>query len=399
MSSPPVSRLLALLTFSALINYLDRQSLAVLLPVLREELQLTTSDYSRISSAFLIAYSLGQLVAGPTINRFGIRRTLALSVAVWSAASMLHGLAGTALELLALRVVLGVGESTNWPAGVKAIYLWAPTYRRALYLGVFDAGAAIGTASAFPLMALLTQWYGWRAAFVVIGASGFLWLLFWLPSAPAREAQPAPGVGVPWRELLRQPLLWGLVLTRFFATPVWWFYVFWLSDYLAVERGMTLMQLGLWGWLPYLSVDLGKIIGGRLSDYWSAGGKPFLAARRQVMAIGAVIMPLGVLAVTAPTVTMAVVWAATGTFGFGLWSVNILAIHADVFPERQIATAVGITTAAGGLGGAVFSWATGQIVSAAGYAHAFTLTAATAVLAYGILYAFTRGRREMAWMG
>jgi ACS family hexuronate transporter-like MFS transporter len=294
-----------------------------------------------------------------------------------------------------LRVVLGLGESTNWPAGVKAIYLWAPTYRRALYLGIFDAGAAIGTASAFPLMVVLTQRFGWRVAFGVIGAIGLVWLFFWWPNVPEQEARPALAGRAPWRELLRQRVLWGLVLTRFFATPVWWFYVFWLSDYLAVERGMTLMQLGLWGWLPYLSVDLGKIFGGRLSDYWSVRGKPFLVARRQVMAMGAVIMPAGALAVTAPTVTMAVLWAAVGTFGFGLWSVNILAIHADVFPETQIATAVGITTAAGGMGGAVFSWLTGQIVNAAGYTHAFTLTAATAVLAYGILYLFTQVRRRM----
>lgn len=388
---------MALLTVSAWINHLDRQSLAVALPMLREALPLTTSDYSRISSAFLIAYSLGQLAVGPLINRFGIRRVLAISVAVWSAAAMLHGLAGTALELLALRIVLGLGESANWPAGVKAIYLWAPTYRRALFLGIFDAGAAIGTASAFPLMALLAHWYGWRSAFLLIGASGFVWLLFWLSNAPAGEVQPKPDGPAPWRELLRHPLLWGLALTRFFATPVWWFSVFWLSDYLAAERGLTLAQLGLWGWLPYVSVDVGKVIGGRLSDYWSAQGKPFLEARRQVMAVGALLVPAGVLAVTASTVSMALVWAAVGTFGFGLWSVNMLAIHTDVFPERQIATAVGITTAAGGFGGAVFSWVTGQIVHAAGYPYAFALTAATGLLAYGILHLFTRAGRGKAW--
>lgn len=387
-----MSWLLALLTISAVINYLDRQCLAVLVPTLRQDLGLTTTQYSHISTAFLIAYSIGQLLAGPIINRLGIRWSLAISVALWSLAAMLHSVVGTAMQLLALRIALALGESLNWPAGVKAILLWAPAERRALFVGIFDSGAAIGSAIALPLMATLTHLYGWRAAFAITGSIGFVWLFFWLPVYPAITPAPATGNATS-STLLRQPLLWGLVLTRFFATPVWWFYIFWLSDYLAVERGLTLAEIGLWGWLPYLSVDVGKLVGGRLSDHWAATGHTFRDARRNVMAIGAVFMAAGIFVATASTAMTAIFWAAIGTFGFGLWSVNILALHTDVFPHEQIATAVGITTAAGGLGGAVFSWWTGRIVETWGYTHAFTLTAATAVTAYAILHYFTRPAR------
>lgn len=380
---------LALLTLSTLVNYLDRQSLAVVLPAVRQHLSISATDYGLISSVFLIAYSLGQLLAVPLIDRLGIRLSMGLFVAFWSLAAMLHGFAQNTLHLIILRALLGLSEAGNWPAGVKAIALWFPSHRRAFSLGVFDGGAAFGSVLAFPLMSTLTAYYGWRAAFLTLGAIGLVWLSLWLlsvenfappsslPSTPAPLALPS---------LLSQPTLWALLAVRFFATPVWWFYVFWLPDYLTQQRGFTLEQIGLIGWLPYLTVDLGKWTGGLLSDRLASSRSNSLFARRSVMAAGALLMAAAVFVVDAASAGSAMAWITLGTFGFGLWSVNILALHTDSFHSAQLASAVGITTAASSASGALFTWLTGHIVSSLGYHYAFAGTSLIAIIAYAILH-------------
>lgn len=385
---------LTLLTLSTLLNYLDRQALAVVVPTLREQIGLTASSYGSISSAFLVAYSAGQLLAGPIVDRLGLRLGLALFVGLWSLAAMLHGFAQNAAHLFALRILLGVGEAGNWPAGVKAISAWFPRERRALYLGIFDGGAAFGSVLAFPLMAGLSTLYGWRAAFLAVGSLGLLWLVLWLLSTDASSGTAQPALAVPplITPLFAHPALWVLMAIRFFATPVWWFYVFWLPDYLAQGRGLSLVQIGLWGWVPYISADLGKWIGGFLSDRFATSSAGVIPARKNVMAAGALLMAAGIFVFDASSTSSAIAWVSLGTFGFGLWSVNILALHADSFPDSQMATAVGVTTAAAGLGGAVFTWLTGRIVDAFGYRYAFALTAAIAITAYGILHWSLRQR-------
>lgn len=384
---------LALLTLFTLVNYLDRQSLAVVLPILREQIHLLPTDYGLISAAFLIAYSIGQLLAGPVINTLGLRLGLALFVGFWSLAAMLHGFAQSAFHLLVLRVLLGVAEAGNWPTGVKAITLWYPAHRRALYLGIFDGGAAFGSVLAFPLMAGLSTQFGWRTAFLAVGSIGLLWLIFWLLSIEDHSlpsfSPPAIHSSAP---LLTQSILWALMATRFLATPVWWFYVFWLPDYLSQGRGLSIEQIGIVGWVPYLTVDLGKWIGGFFSDRLALSRSNPLAARRTVMAIGAVLMAAGVFVVDAASSANAIAWISLGTFGFGLWSVNILALHSDSFHPSQLATAVGFTTAASSAGGALFTWLTGYVVQSFGYRYAFATTGAISIIAYTILHFSMRSR-------
>ncbi len=387
---------LALLALSTLVNYLDRQSLAVVVPLLRDQIGLTASAYGTISAAFLIAYGCGQLVAGPIVDRLGIRLGLSLFVAVWSLAAMLHGFAQSALHLLLLRILLGCSEAGNWPAGVKAIALWFPVGRRAFYLGIFDGGAAIGAMLAFPLMAGLSKVYGWRAAFLAVGALGLIWLILWLlvaddEQAPSRDEKREV---LPGPSLLANSVLWSLMASRFFATPVWWFYIFWLPDYLSRGRGLSLEQIGLWGWLPYITVDLGKWIGGHYSDRLAVSPLGFIAARKRVMTVGALLMAGAAFVSGANSAPAAIAWVCVGTFGFGLWSVNILALHADSFPSTQLASAVGFTTASSALGGALFTWLTGRIVDAYGYTAAFTLTALLAVTAFLILQLTLASRRQ-----
>jgi ACS family hexuronate transporter-like MFS transporter len=380
--------ILALLSVSTLINYLDRQALAVIMPTLRREMSLSSADYGNITTAFLVAYSAGQIFAGAIIDRIGVRAGLAVFVTAWSLAAMAHGLAATATQLLILRILLGLGEAGNWPAGIKAISERFPKTERAFSMGVFDGGSAVGAILAPPLVAALTLYFGWRAAFFSTGALGLVWLAAWLlfyrdtPTATAAPTAPPANL---WT-LLANRELWGLMGTRMLVTPVWWFYIFWLPDYLGQGRGLSLKEIGLFGWVPYVTVDLGKLVGGGISDRLIAHGGNTTLARKSVMAAAAVCMAGGLFVVEAASAASALAWISLATFGFGMWSANILALHADLFDPSTIASAVGWTTAASGVGGAAFAWLTGQMVDAQGYGLVFALAGSTALIAFAVLW-------------
>jgi MFS transporter, ACS family, hexuronate transporter len=373
--------ILGLLFLSTVINYVDRQALSVLLPTLRTELDLSSADYGIITTVFLTAYTIAQIPAGMWIDKVGTRLGFCVSIIGWSLAAILHALASGPLSLGLFRGLLGVTEAGNWPAGTKAVAQWFPQKRRALAMAVFDSGSALGAIAAPPVVALLALQFGWRAAFVVTGIFGFAWLAGWLVvyhapqnhpwlSAEDRamvlaEVGPVPqsaGFTAPLRRIIRTRALWGLMATRMVATPVWWFYVFWLPDYLNKGRGFSLMEIGLYGWIPYLTVDLGKMSGGALSDWLLARGRSATFARKSVMLVGALAMMSGIQVAGAPNAAAAIAWVCVATFGFGMWSANILALHADIFPAETMGTAVGATLMAASLGGAIFTYGVGQVV-------------------------------------
>ncbi|MBC8165744.1 MAG: MFS transporter [Bryobacteraceae bacterium] len=389
--------ILALLSFSTLVNYLDRQTLSVVVPMLRTEMSLSSAEYGNITTAFLIAYSAGQILAGGVVDRIGVRWGLAIFAGVWTLAAIAHGFAQTAGQLLALRILLGLGEAGNWPAGVKAVSEWFSKSERAFSMGIFDGGSALGAILAPPLVAALTLTFGWRAAFFATGALGFVWLGLWLVfyrSSPTATAAPSKP-GVVWEILVNQQL-WSLMATRLLATPVWWFYVFWLPDYLGKGRGLSLREIGLFGWVPYVTVDLGKLVGGRLSDRLIAQGYESAISRKVVMGGAALCMTGGLFVVEAASAASALAWVSLATFGFGMWSANILALHADLFDSSTIASAVGWTTAASSIGGAAFTWLTGRVVDSQGYGLVFAMAGSAALFAFGVLWfgVFTPTRRE-----
>jgi MFS transporter, ACS family, hexuronate transporter len=398
--------ILFLLFLSTVINYMDRQALSVLLPTLRGELGISSSEYGTITTLFLTAYTIGQLFAGIVIDRIGTRRGFAWAILFWSLAAMLHAFARGALSLGVMRFALGLSEAGNWPAGGKAVAQWFPQQRRAFGMAVFDGGSAVGAILAPPIVAVLALQFGWRAAFVVTGALGFIWLVGWwfVYQAPGEHAwlseadreqamresgagkRQATSFGAALRQIIGWRQLWGLMATRMLATPVWWFYVFWLPDYLSKERGFTLKEIGLFGWIPYLTVDLGKLIGGACSDRMLASGYSATLARKSVMAAGALAMVAGVLVVGAETAAGAIAWVCVATFGFGLWSANILALHADIFPTETMATAVGLTGMASSLGGSIFTYAIGLMVDRTGYQPVFAIAGMLTLLACIVLF-------------
>ncbi len=388
--------ILGLAGLSTVLNYIDRQALAVLLPVLRQDLGLTSIDYGTATTLFLVAYTVGQFSGGIFIDHFGTRRGFAWCVAAWSVAAALHALARGPVSLCVLRFVLGLTQAGTWPAGTKAVAEWFPKKGRALAMGVFDGGSAIGAVLAPPLVASLALAWGWREAFVVTGSLGLIWVSLWLGVyRPGSAAGRAPRVPYGLHRLLGLRPLWGLMLTRMLATPVWWFYVFWLPDYLSGERGFSLKDIALFGWIPFLAVDIGKIAGGSASDWLLARRCSVTWARKTVMAAGALAMLGGVRVAGAETSVGAICWVSVATFGLGMWSANVLALHADIFPAGAMGTAIGITGTAASLGGVVFTYATGLIVHAHGYEPAFWI-AGTAALGAFLCTVLVLGKVEEA---
>jgi MFS transporter, ACS family, hexuronate transporter len=407
--------ILGLLFLSTVINYVDRQALSVLLPTLRGELGLSSAEYGTITTLFLAAYTVAQLGAGLVIDRVGTRRGFAWAIIIWSIAAVAHAFARGPLSLSVFRFALGIGEAGNWPAGGKAVAQWFPQRRRAFGMAVFDGGSAVGAIIAPPLVAALALHFGWRSAFVFTGLLGFAWLALWLwvygspenhkwltnedREIAAKEGGVAPSgsrtFGASLRGIIGMRQLWGLMVTRMVATPVWWFYVFWLPDYLGKGRGFSLKEIGMFGWIPYLTVDIGKMLGGAASDRLLGRGFSATFARKSVMVAGALAMLGGIQVVGADSPAAAIVWVSVATFGFGMWSANILALHADIFPSEAMASAIGLTGMAASLGGAAFTFAVGQVVDRAGYAPVFWAAGVAALVACLALF-FWVGRVEAA---
>jgi ACS family hexuronate transporter-like MFS transporter len=383
--------ILGLLFLSTVINYLDRQALSVLLPTLRKDLGLTSEDYGAITMVFMLAYTVAQLGAGMVIDRVGTRRSFSWFVVGWSLSAMAHAFARGAMSLGVFRCLLALSEAGNWPAGAKAVARWFPMQRRGMAMAVFDSGAALGAVLAPPLVALLALQFGWRAAFAGTAVVGFVWLVAWLKvydepeqhrwlseedrTAVLAEVGPVAkkggGFGAALRGMIGAGPVWGMLATRMLATPVWWFYVFWLPDYLSKARGFSLKEIGFYGWIPYLTVDFGKVAGGMASDWLLARGFGSALARKSVMVCGGLMMSAGLMVVGAPTPATAIAWVCVATFGFGMWSANIYALHADIFPSQTLATAVGFTGMGSSLGGAAFTYVAGLVVDKAGYSPVF----------------------------
>ena len=402
--------ILGLLFATTCINYIDRQALSLMVPVLRTELGLTSAAYGTITAVFVATYSVGQALAGPLVERLGVRLALLAAVVVWSLAGMSHALAGGFVGLLIARILLAISESVNWPAGTMAVARWFPPHRRASAMGIFDGGSAIGAVIAAPLVTVLTFHAGWRVAFIVTGVFGLAWALAWwrwyydpqehpwLDQARRgayAAAPPRRGMWSTWGVLFNRPAFWMLFFARMCATPIWWFYVFWLPDYLGTGRGLDVLMIGYLAWIPYLTADLGKIGGGFASDRLIRGGFAIEKARMLIMVLGAAGMVCGLLVVSAGSLPEAILWMSVATAGFGAWSANMLALHADLLPESSLASGVGLTGLASGLGGAVSAKIIGGLVDGHGYGAAFTATGVLALVAAVIIVGGIISRRVL----
>jgi ACS family hexuronate transporter-like MFS transporter len=282
------------LFLSTVTNYISRQTFSVLAPMLASQYHFSHSDLARILGAFQISYALTWLLGGIFLDAVGTRLGLALAVSFWSVVNIFTGFASSVSDFATFRFLLGIGEGFNWPGATKTVAEWFPSEERSLAVAIFDSGSSVGGA----LAALAIPWIaialGWRWSFVFSGALGFVWLLMWLLVyhpldrhpwvAPEEVAYIRAGQdsalrsqrrGVDrWLTLMKSSNVWGIVLGRSLTDPIWWFYIFWLPQYLSDARGFSLKRIALFGWIPFVAADLGNFTGVGFQAIASGGESP-----------------------------------------------------------------------------------------------------------------------------
>jgi ACS family hexuronate transporter-like MFS transporter len=392
----------ALLFFVTVLNYVDRQTLSVLAPVLRDEFHMSNSDYAFVVNAFLIAYTVMQAGSGAFLDWIGTKWGFAIMFVWWSAATFLHRFAHGVRSLALFRFLLGVGEAGNWPGAAKAIAEWFPDNERGAAMGIFNAGSSTGALLAPPLIAFTALRLGWRNAFTVISLAGMTWLVLWIctyrkPSASA-SAQLAGGTAdvdnasaalpkpkIPWLSLFAYREMWGILLARAVTDAVWWFYIFWLPEYLKHERGFTLAMIGFLAWIPFLTADLGCIAGGWCSDLLMRRGVSLNRARKVVLAGSASLTGAAWFVPSTTSATTALALIAVATFGVQSWGTLLLTLPADLFPSDVVASVSGLSGFGAGAGGVLFTFLTGYLLDKFSYRPVLGLVATMHLLGFLIL--------------
>jgi ACS family hexuronate transporter-like MFS transporter len=388
---------------STVVNYIDRQTFSVLAPVISRELHFSHTDLSRIISAFQFSYAGMWQIGGVMLDIVGTRLGLALAVTWWSIISMFTGLANSVASFGAFRFLLGIGEGCNWPGASKTVAEWFPAKERGVAVAIFDSGSSVGGAIAalsVPWVAIL---FGWRYAFVLSGLLGFLWLMVWLavyhpldrhPRVTAEErtliaagrdtARVSAQKGLArWLSLLKQPNVWGIVLGRSLTDPIWWFYVFWLPQYLSDARGFSLKQIAAFAWLPFVASDAGNFTGGFTSGFLIKRGMPVVRARKWVCVISSLPILAGIPAATTHNPYLAVILISFAVWGYASWSTMGLTFPSDLFPQDVVASVTGVSGLGAGLAGALFTLLVGWLVDKfkGSYYPAFFLAATVPLLA------------------
>lgn len=356
-----------LLFVSTVINYIDRQTLSVLAPILKAEHHWTNADYASILLAFRLAYTIMQSVSGRLLDRLGTRRGLTLTVSFYSAVAGLTSLAQGLTGFRVFRFLLGSGEAANWPGATKAVSEWFPAKERAWAVALFDSGSSIGGAVAPFLVLFLYRHFGtWRPAFLVTASLGALWLIAFqlLYRRPEehprisleeleliqrdRAPEPAAGNSVSWGELLRFRQTWGIILGRALLDPYWFLIAEWFPLYL-LSKGFKLEQSVLGVWAPFVAADLGNFFGAALSSYWISRGWAVGQARRRVLILfgPSMLILIGTIFVTNYILLLGLFSFAT--FAYAACATMFLSLPADVFQSRVVASVSGLSGTAAGL--------------------------------------------------
>ena len=383
-----------LLFAATTINYIDRQMIGVLKPLLQTDLAWSEGQYADIVFWFQAAYAIGFLAMGRFIDRVGVRTGYAVAFSFWTLAHMAHGLVGSVTQFAVARFALGLGEAGNFPAGLKAVADWFPQRERAFAVGVFNAGANVGaiiTPLAIPYIALT---WGWKTAFVVTGLLSIVWLVAWLAIYRRPEAHPRvgaaelalirsdpirPGGQVPWLRLFAIRETWAYAIPKFLTDPIWWMFLFWLPDFLGKRYGLDLKSFGLPLMAIYLLSDGGSIAGGWLSSRLIKRGWTVNAARKTTMLICAV-AAMPIMAVQfVDQLWVAVAMIGLATAAHQAFSANLLTLPSDLFPGRAVASVVGIGGTAGAIGGMLVAKFVGYVLDVT---NSYALIFAVAGLAY-----------------
>jgi MFS transporter, ACS family, hexuronate transporter len=355
---------------STVINYIDRQGLSLLAPYLKSQYHWTNSDYANIVITFRVAYSIGQTVFGRAMDRIGTRRGLTLSVVFYSLVSICTSFARGLASFAGFRFLLGAGESANWPAATKAVSEWFPKTERGLATALFDSGSSVGGAVApFLILPIYFRW-GWRPAFMIPGALGFVWLIGWrwlyyppelhphispgelqMIAADRSEAGPlSPAQASPrWRDLLKLPQTWGTIIAKTFTDPVWFFVTDWFPIYL-VAKGIELESGLIAVWIPFISADLGNFFGGGISGYLIKRGCSLGVARKAVVIFGGIGVTLLIPTILTTNLYVITSLFATATFCYASFTTIANVLPSDLYHRDSVASVSGLSGTGAGIG-------------------------------------------------
>jgi ACS family hexuronate transporter-like MFS transporter len=418
----------ALLFFATTINYIDRQIIGILKPTLVAQFGWTDERvYAAIVFSFQLAYAIGLLLAGRVMDKLGTRRGLSLAVMLWSVAAIAHAgahhfpwlkvptvnldaatglsivlLGGAAAGFALVRFFLGLAEAGNFPAAIKTVAEWFPRKERAFATGIFNSGSNVGALLTPLAVPWITIRWGWEWAFVLTGAIGFIWLLFWhfgyhppeehprltaAELAHIRSDPPETVTPVRWAALVPHRQTWAFAIGKFMTDPIWWLYLFWIPDFLHRNHGLDLRSIGLPLVVIYLVADVGSIGGGWLSSALIKKGWSVKAARKTAMLVCALAVVPIVFASRASSLWVAVALVALAAAAHQGWSANLFTLASDMFPRRAVGSVVGFGGMAGAVGGMLIAVLVGEILQRTGsYVFIFLIAGSTYLAALGVIH-------------
>jgi ACS family hexuronate transporter-like MFS transporter len=387
----------ALLLFGTTKNYMDRQVLGILKGTLQHDLGWNDIDFGNLVLAFQGFYAIGMVVVGRIIDRLGTRLGYALSMVFWSLASMGHALASSFTGFIVARSALGLGESGVFPASIKTVAEWFPKKERALATGIFNAGTNVGAIVTPFVVAFITSKWGWRWAFLITGASGFIWLVFWLllyrrPEEHPRVSQaelayirsdPQPPMAkIAWARLIPHRQTWAFVVGKFMTDPIWWFYLFWIPDFLQRKHGLDLMKIRLPIVVIYVIADVGSVAGGWLSSWLIHRGRTVNVARKSALLVCALCVVPVVFAYNMQSLWGAVLLIGLAAAAHQGFSANLFTLTSDTFPAQAVGSVVGMGGMAGAIGGMLIATIVGHALQWTGsYMIPFLMAGSAYVLA------------------
>ncbi len=416
----------SLLFLATTINYIDRQIIGLLKPILEVEFSWSETDFAHIVMAFTAAYALGLLVIGRLIDRIGTKYGYVVIITVWSIAGMLHAIARSALHFGLARFALGIGESGNFPAGVKSLSEWFPKKERGLATGIFNSGTAVGVVLALLIVPWILRNYSWHEVFWITGAVGFVWLIFWLllydlperqkhlteeeyrfirdgEESDIKKVSPENKYVLKWHRLFAYPQTWALITGKGLIDPIFWFFLFWLPSYFSSAYKLDLKRPSLELIIIYSATTLGSILGGYFSSLLIKRGWPVIKARKTALLIFA-FLELSIILARYTTAA----WMAVGIISLAVavhqaWATNVFTMASDMFPSEAVSSAVGIAGMAGAVGGILFPVLVGFLLDSykasgnitGGYNLLFTVCGLTYLTAWMIIHLLTRKHEKI----
>jgi len=379
-----------LVTLAIAISYFDRQALPVAIAAIERSIAISDARFALLQASFLVAYALLYAGGGKFLDVIGTRTGFAISMALWSVACALHGFAHGLGLLVIARLLLGMGEGAAFPAATRVIAEWLPATQRATAMGIINAGTAVGSVLAPPVIGLILLNGSWRYIFFFAGSLGIAWAIGWAvmyrpPSEIASVEPMRSAASIPWLKLVSSSKVMGMVTAKFLSDAAWFFCLFWLPKYLYDARGFDIKHVSYFAWIPYAASGVGSFLGGTYSSYLLRHGHSLNFSRKLALGLSAGLMPAVILVPHVP-VSFALLLFSIAFFGQQSWSGLIMTLPTDVFPLSSVGSVAGLIGFGGAIGGAIFNLIAGQLLShGAGYGILFAIVGSLHVVAFAIL--------------